>query len=187
MWWRWNRHSLGERGEKLINYASFKVKIKKNYFKTSFFLNHTSLLYFMSDLWYNLRLKRNTSDYGSWGNHSHAVSPTGSYSHLCLFADITYRGCQASAFPQGIRHLFLLLFACWFYCFGSHAKHWLLVTFFMTTEKTLSRKLSILIHHYIIRNHSSHGPHLIHSPAFMQDYIKKKKMQPKIYWIFNSF
>lgn len=83
---------------------------------------------------------------------------------------------------------FCYCFACWFYCVGSHAKHWLPVTFFMTTEKTVSRKLSILIHHCIIRNHSSHGPHLIHSPAFRQDYIKKKKKkQPKIYWIFNSF
>lgn len=82
---------------------------------------------------------------------------------------------------------FCYCFACCFYWVGSHAKYWLLVTFFMTTEKTISRKLSILIHHCIIRNHSSHGPHLMHSPAFRQDYIKKKKKQPKIYWIFNSF
>ena len=57
MWWRWNRHSLGERGEKLINYASFKVKIKKNYFKTSFFLITLAcfILWLIYDIIYDWR------------------------------------------------------------------------------------------------------------------------------------
>lgn len=93
-------------------------------------------------------------------------------------------GCQASAFPQGICHLFSLMLCLLLYWVGSLSRHWfpVLFWFYMTTGKK-SCKLSVLIHHCINMNHSSHGPHLIHSPIFRQDYTfkrKKKKRQPKI-------
>lgn len=85
-------------------------------------------------------------------------------------------GCQASAFPQGICHLFSLMLCLLLYWVGSQTRHWfpVLFWFYMTTGKK-SCKLSVLIHHCINMNHSSHGPHLIHSPIFRQDYTFKKK------------
>ena len=115
-----------------------------------------NLLLKPSMLW----LKRNTWDYRKWGNSLTRIPSCRLLLPLCLLVNITYKDAEQVHFHRELAVFWLMLclllyftglaaipdtdFQC--FCF----------VLFMTTGK--SCKLSILIHHCINTNHSSHEP-----------------------------